>query len=149
MHGGRLRMSLTITSIITDASCPVSADLLARKHDFLRRLRRAILISGVVLIHDNARPHKVVATQQLLEQFKWNVSDHLAYSPDLATSDFLLFPELKNCLGWQSFQTNEEIQSNFKAHLTSLVGTFFEDGIGNLVHQYDKCLNLHGDYVEK
>ncbi|GBO31891.1 hypothetical protein AVEN_8729-1 [Araneus ventricosus] len=85
----------------------------------LRRLLRAILADGVVLIHDNARPHNAVATQQLLEQFKWNVSDHTAYSPDLATSDFHLYPELKNWLGDQSFQKNEEIQSNVKNHLTS------------------------------
>ncbi|GBL95933.1 hypothetical protein AVEN_227157-1 [Araneus ventricosus] len=66
----------------------------------LRRLRRTILTSGVVLIHDNARPHSAVVTQRLLEQFKWDVSDH-PYSPDLATSDFHLFPELKNWLGGQ------------------------------------------------
>ncbi|GBN47342.1 hypothetical protein AVEN_187791-1 [Araneus ventricosus] len=35
-----------------------------------------------------------VVTQQLLEQFKWDVSDLPAYSPDFATSDFHLFPEL-------------------------------------------------------
>ncbi|GBL77480.1 hypothetical protein AVEN_41865-1 [Araneus ventricosus] len=31
---------------------------------------------------------------------------HSAYSPDLATSDFYLFPELKNWLGGQSYQKN-------------------------------------------
>ncbi|GBM12764.1 hypothetical protein AVEN_247551-1 [Araneus ventricosus] len=69
----------------------------------LRRLRRAILISGVVLIHGNARSHIAVVTQLLLDQFKCGVSDHSEYSPDLATSDFHLFPELKNWRGSQSF----------------------------------------------
>ncbi|GBM48991.1 hypothetical protein AVEN_55203-1 [Araneus ventricosus] len=91
---------------------------------------------------DNAHPHNVAVTQQLLEQFKSDVSDYPAFSPDLATNYFRLFPELK--LGGQSFQKNEEIQSNAKAHLTSLAGTFFEEGIVNLVHRYDKCLNLRG-----
>ncbi|GBL72915.1 hypothetical protein AVEN_211864-1, partial [Araneus ventricosus] len=36
----------------------------------LRRLRRAILTSGVVLIHNSARPHSDVVTQKLLQQFK-------------------------------------------------------------------------------
>ncbi|GBM46856.1 hypothetical protein AVEN_11504-1 [Araneus ventricosus] len=67
-------------------------------------MRRVILTSLVALIHDNARLHSTVATQQLLERFKWFVSDHPAYSPDLATSDFHLFPELMNFLGGQSFQ---------------------------------------------
>ncbi|GBO32474.1 hypothetical protein AVEN_182862-1 [Araneus ventricosus] len=65
------------------------------------KLRRPILTSGVVLIHDNVRFHKNVVTQQLLKKFKWDVSYHPAYSPDLATSDFHLFLELKNWLADQ------------------------------------------------
>ncbi|GBN34459.1 hypothetical protein AVEN_68090-1 [Araneus ventricosus] len=68
-----------------------------------RQLRRAILASGVVLIHDNACPHSAVETHEFLGQFKWDVSDHPSYSSDLATSDFHLFSEMKNCLGDQSF----------------------------------------------
>ncbi|GBL93381.1 hypothetical protein AVEN_219498-1 [Araneus ventricosus] len=113
----------------------------------LRQQRRDILTSGVVLIHDSAFPHSAVVTQQLLEQFIWDMSDYPKYRPDIATSDFHLFPELKNWLGGQSFQKKEEIQSNVKAHLTSMAATFFEEGIGNLVYQYEKCLNPH--YVEK
>ncbi|GBM86058.1 hypothetical protein AVEN_247470-1 [Araneus ventricosus] len=44
----------------------------------LRRPLRAILTSGVLLIRDNARPHSAVATQQLLQRFKWNMYDHPA-----------------------------------------------------------------------
>ncbi|GBM21699.1 hypothetical protein AVEN_248520-1 [Araneus ventricosus] len=72
----------------------------------IRRLRRAILTSGDVPINDNALPHKPVVTQQLLEQYKWDASDHPAYGPDKAASDFHLFPELKNWLGSQSLQKN-------------------------------------------
>ncbi|GBM38485.1 hypothetical protein AVEN_24581-1 [Araneus ventricosus] len=45
---------------------------------------------------DNACSHSAVVTYQLLEQFKWDVSEHQAYSFDLVTSDFHLFPELKS-----------------------------------------------------
>ncbi|GBM89818.1 hypothetical protein AVEN_166481-1 [Araneus ventricosus] len=99
--------------------------------------------------HSNSRPHSAVAIQQLLKQFKLGVSDHLAYSPDLATSDFYLLHQLKNRLGVQSFQRKEDIQSSFKAHLTSLAATFFDEGIGNLIHRYYKYLNHHGDNVER
>ncbi|GBM99168.1 hypothetical protein AVEN_122508-1 [Araneus ventricosus] len=98
--------------------------------------------------HSRQRPpHNAVATHQLLEQFNWEVSDHLAYSLDLSTNFFHLFPELKNWLEGQCFQKNEEIQSSVKANLTPLAVTFFEEGIGNLLHPYDKCLDLHGDYA--
>ncbi|GBM17180.1 hypothetical protein AVEN_153288-1 [Araneus ventricosus] len=42
------------------------------------RLRRVILTSGDVLIHDNASPHSAVVTQQLLNQFKCDVSARLS-----------------------------------------------------------------------
>ncbi|GBN31836.1 hypothetical protein AVEN_88678-1 [Araneus ventricosus] len=93
------------------------------------------------------QPSQAVITQELLKQFKLDVSDHPAYRPDLATSDFHLFPELTNWLRGQTFQKYEEIQSNFYAHFTATM--FFEEVIGNLVRRYDKCLNLHGDYVKK
>ncbi|GBN13284.1 hypothetical protein AVEN_169438-1 [Araneus ventricosus] len=115
----------------------------------LRRLRRAILTFGVAFIPDNARPHSAIGSQQLLEQFNWDLSDDPEYIPDLATSDFHLFPELKNYPGGQSIQKIQETQSKVKAHLSLLVATFFEEGIGNLIYRYAKCLNLHGDYAEK
>ncbi|GBN31677.1 hypothetical protein AVEN_24112-1 [Araneus ventricosus] len=64
------------------------------------------------------------------------------------TSNFHLFLELKNWLGDQSFHKKKELQSNVKAHFTSLAATFFEEEIGKLVYRYDKCLSLHCDYVE-
>ncbi|GBO21130.1 hypothetical protein AVEN_40544-1 [Araneus ventricosus] len=90
--------------------------------------------SGAVFIQDYSLPHSALVTQQLLEQFKWDLSDHVAYSPDLAPSDFHLFSELKNWSEGQSFQSNEKLQSNAKAHLTSLAAMFFEEGIEKLLH---------------
>ncbi|GBM64948.1 hypothetical protein AVEN_66134-1 [Araneus ventricosus] len=106
----------------------------------LRRLPRAILTSGAALSHDNARLNCAVVTQQLLEQFKWDVSDHPAYSYDISTSNFPLFFEFRNWLGGQSFQKNKEIQSSVKDHLTLLTKTFLETGIESLVHRHDKYL---------
>ncbi|GBN06805.1 hypothetical protein AVEN_69024-1 [Araneus ventricosus] len=68
------------------------------------------------------------SSRQLLEQLKWDVSDHRLYNPDLAMSNFHLFLELKNWLGGESLQKKKDLQSNIKAHLTSLTATFFEEG---------------------
>ncbi|GBL90376.1 hypothetical protein AVEN_178819-1 [Araneus ventricosus] len=76
-------------------------------------MRRVILISGVVLIHDNTRSHNAVVTQQLLEKFKWDVSDRQACSPDLATNDFHIFAELKN---WPRAKASRKMR-RFKATL--------------------------------
>ncbi|GBM63304.1 hypothetical protein AVEN_186124-1 [Araneus ventricosus] len=72
--------------------------------------------------------------QRVLEKFKWDMSDQTTYSPDLETSDFHLYLELKNWVEGQSFQKKEQLQNNVKAHLTSLAATFFEEGIENLVY---------------
>jgi hypothetical protein len=46
-------------------------------------------------IHDNTRPHTAEKTKKLLEKFGWENLDHSPYSPDLAPSDFHLFPTMK------------------------------------------------------
>ncbi|GBN77800.1 Histone-lysine N-methyltransferase SETMAR [Araneus ventricosus] len=61
--------------------------------------RRGLLSSGVVLLHDNARPHTAVRTGEVLRKFKWDVFQHPPYRKDLALSDFHLFIAMKKWLG--------------------------------------------------
>ncbi|KAJ4433160.1 hypothetical protein ANN_15417, partial [Periplaneta americana] len=86
----------------------------------LRNLRRAIqnkrrgmLSRGVVLLHDNARPHTTASTRELLDQFGWEIFDHPPYSPDLAPSDFHLFTKLKDFLVGTRFGSDEELKKTF------------------------------------
>jgi transposase len=57
-----------------------------------------MLISGVVLLHDNARPHTAARIRALLQHFNWELSDHPPYSHDLAPSDYHQFTYMKNWL---------------------------------------------------
>ncbi|GFY13821.1 histone-lysine N-methyltransferase SETMAR [Trichonephila clavipes] len=70
-----------------------------------------MLTKGVRFHHDNARPHTANRTTALVERFGWEMVSHPPYSPDLAPSDFHLFPELKKNLGGTQFQTDEEVQN--------------------------------------
>ena len=64
--------------------------------DFRLSWRRGKLSRRIVLLHDNARPHTVRQTQALLrEQIHWDIFEYSPYSPDLAPSDFFLFPKMK------------------------------------------------------
>jgi hypothetical protein len=110
-----------------------------------------MLISGVVLLHDNAHPHMSTAasTTPLLEYFNWEFSDHPPYSPDLTLSHYHLFIYKKNWLGSQHLNNNKELMVSVKIWLRSQVADFFDTGIQKLIPQYNKCLNSHGDYIKK
>lgn len=124
--------------------------------DTLGKLRRAIqnrrrgrLSSGVRLLHDNARPHVSRQTQELLTDFGWTILPHPPYSPDLAPSDYHLFPKLKEHLGGLRFSTDEEVKEEVTRFLKGLAAEFYNMGIEKLEHRLQKCLDRNGDYVEK
>jgi histone-lysine N-methyltransferase SETMAR len=57
----------------------------------IRSKGRGRLSEGVLLLHDNARPHTATCTLETLRKLKWEVMEHPAHSPDLAPSDFSPF----------------------------------------------------------
>jgi hypothetical protein len=85
-----------------------------------------MLTSGVVLFHDNARPHTDSRTPALLDVF-----DHPPYSPDLAPRDYHLFTYLKNCLRSQRF-SNNVLMKGVKMWLSSEAADFYDTDIQNL-----------------
>jgi hypothetical protein len=68
-----------------------------------------MLMSGVVLLSDNAHPHTAAHTRALQEHFNWELFDHPPDSPNFALSDYNLFTYLKNWLGSQCCNSNEEL----------------------------------------
>ena len=74
---------------------------------------------------------------------------HPAYSPDLAPSNFFLFPNLK-----------KDIRGPFPVWWRSRDGSwgmgqwgkdpdFFSAGLTALEHSWSKCITLEGNYIEK
>jgi hypothetical protein len=54
------------------------------------------LARGVLIHHDNARPHTTQATQERIQELQWELLEHPPYSPDLAPRNFHLFGSLKH-----------------------------------------------------
>lgn len=133
----------------TTITSAVYCETLNRLRRAIQNKRRGLLTRGVVFVHDNARPHTARRTNELLAKFKWDVFDHPPYSPDLAPSDFHLFPNMKRWLASQRFANDEELQNAVNGWLHSQAADFYAEGISKTVPRYDKCLNLFGDYVEK
>jgi len=115
----------------------------------IQKKHRGKLSSKVLFFHDNAHLHTANHTRELLDHFGWEVFDHPPYSPDLAPSDYHLFPKMKTWLATHRFDDDAELQAGVNEWLKSQAAKFYDDGINKLVHRYDKCLNLNGDYAEK
>jgi len=131
---------------VTSASyCTILTKLRAA----IRRKRPGLLTKGVLLLHDNARPHSANQTTATLRSFKWEVLQHPPYSPDLAPSDFHLFGPLKHHLSGERFPDDPAVERAVRAWFRQQPKEFFAAGFQGLVKRWDKCLNLYGDYVEK
>ena len=69
-------------------------------------------------VADHARPHIARQTQALLrEQFRSDISEHLPYIPDLAPSDFFLFPKMKEHLAGKRFANDEDVKNAVGSHM--------------------------------
>lgn len=67
----------------------------------IQNKRRGTLNMGIILLHDNAKPHTENQTQELIRSFAWEQVGHPPYSTKLAPNNFHLFSNLKNPLGKQ------------------------------------------------
>jgi histone-lysine N-methyltransferase SETMAR len=79
---------------------------------------------GVLLLHDDSRPHSAAATVNLLNSCGWEIP-HPPVSPDLASSDFYLFPKMKEHLRGQLFHSNEDVQNEVKKWLRAQDAFYF------------------------
>jgi len=71
------------------------SSLLVQLKDILKEKRRGKVTKGVLFLHDNAPAYRALAAQKKLAYLGFQCPDHPPYSPDLAPSDYHLFPGLK------------------------------------------------------
>jgi histone-lysine N-methyltransferase SETMAR len=112
----------------------------------IRRKRPGQLARGVLLHHDNARPHASQATQERIQELQWVFLEHPSCSQDLAPSDFHLFDPLKNHLAGERFADDEEVEAEMWKWLRQESKDFYTVGFGALVKRWDKCVDVGGGY---
>ena len=102
---------------------------------------------GVLLQHDNARPHIAIMTKEAIQTLGWEVLPHPPYSPDLAPSDFYLFRSLSNALRDVSFNNDVELRAWLKEFFESRPGDFYRRGIEKLVERCEQVVTNNGEYI--
>ena len=76
-------------------------------------------------MRDNALAHRALATQKKLAYLGFQCLDPPPYSPDLALSDYHLFPGLKKQLKGHHFSYNAEVIAASETWLDGQPSEFF------------------------
>lgn len=119
------------------------------KSDY-RNKRRGRSSKNISLLHDNATPHVSRKTQETLAQLSVTTIPHPPYSPDLSPCDFFLFGLLKRKLRGRQFRSREELEKEVKQICHREIKTDeYEKAMRDLIHRWEKCIAINGDYVEK
>ena len=111
----------------------------------LKEKRHRKVTKGVLFLHNNAPAHRPLATQKKLSYLGFQCLDHPPHSPDLAPSDYHLFPGLKKKVPI-FYQTRRSLLP-WRPGCTYNFLNFFER-LEKVREWAKKCIELHGEYVE-
>jgi len=101
------------------------SSLLVQLKDILKEKRRGNVIKGDLFLHDNAPTHRALATQKKLAYLGFQFLDYPPYSPDLAPSDYHLFPGLKKQLKGRHFSSDAKVIAATETWLDGQTPEFF------------------------
>ena len=73
---------------------------------------------GILFHHNNTPIQSSQIVRDVLREFRWELLPHPPYSPDLAPSDFFLFPKLKEHFKSVYFNDTNEAKQAAKTWLT-------------------------------
>jgi len=124
------------------------SSLLVQLKDILKEKRRGKLTKKVLFLHDNAPAQRALATQKKVAYLGFQRLDHPLYSPDLAPSDYHLFPGLKKQLKDRHFSSDAEVIAAAETWLDGQGSEFFLIGLEKLEQRAEKCIELRGECVE-
>lgn len=123
--------------------------VLKRLRESIRKKRTNLWLSGDWFFHhDNAPAHTALSVKQFLTKNGMTPIDHPPYSPDLAPSDFFLFPRLKRNMKGQRFTTVEEVKQNSLHELKAIPVDEFTNCFEQWKKRLQKCITVDGNYFE-
>ena len=103
---------------------------------------------GVLLLHDNAPIHKCNIVLAAIRQAGFIELNHLAYSPDIALTDYYLFSNMNKFLRLKNFSSDDEAVTTVEDYLTDLNSEFFCEGIQSLHDRWQRVVASEGQYIQ-
>ncbi|GFY15823.1 histone-lysine N-methyltransferase SETMAR [Trichonephila clavipes] len=97
---------------------------------------------GVVFLQNKARLHTSVVTRQKLWELSWEVLMYPPYSPDLATSDYLIFLAFQNFLSGKKLGSTEDCENR-------LLDVFANKGQDFYERHYEATFKMATNYTTK
>ncbi|GFX25469.1 histone-lysine N-methyltransferase SETMAR [Trichonephila clavipes] len=97
---------------------------------------------GVLLLHDNARPHVARVARNTIQRLGLETLCHPLYSPDLAPSNYHLFHYLDNHLRGKSFTNEAELRKALADIFAPPPPSFTARGLNNWRHVGRRCWML-------
>ena len=101
IHYSFLRTGETITA---EKYCQYIDEM----HEKLKIIRPSLVNRhGPILLHDNARPHTSYKTIAKLNELKYEILQHPAYSPDFSPTNFHFFKHLEQFLRAKQYENED------------------------------------------
>jgi len=99
-------------------------------------------------IYAKLLPKNLSDVWEVLAQINITTLPHPPYSPDLATCDFSLFPQLKTHLKGHHFGTAENIQAASMRALNNISNEDFLHCYEEWQQRWNRCIPSQGAYFE-
>lgn len=122
--------------------------LMKKLRPAIRKKRPALLNAGVVLLHDNATPHKSNPVKTVIDRYNWEILPHPPYSPDLSPCDYDLFPKLKMPLRGIRYEDLDELKVAVSTELHRITVGCLATGITDLPNRWNTVIQHRGQYFE-
>lgn len=123
--------------------------VLATLREWVRRKRNDLWRKKSWILHqDNAPAQSALSVKTFLAKRNIPILDHPPYSPDLAPSDFFLFPKVKSALKGTRFETFKAV----KEKATEVMNGLPENDLQHCYEQWkirmERCRDRGGEYIE-
>jgi transposase len=122
-----------------------------RLREAVRRKRPDLCWGGKkwLLHHDNAPAHSSLLIYDFLTQHNTTLIPQPLYLPDLTSTDFFLFTQLKSVLKGQCFESVQEIKGNSLEELRNIPQEAFQECLQNWKKCWEQCIKTGEEYVAR